>query len=410
MKKRTLFLTILCSILTLSSCGKESSISEIISNSISVSKDTSISISYDPNVYEEYEEEDYDANLPPDYYDVDETKVPANDFHTKEQYCYIKSAYDLVSLFARGKAELSQPTYLKFDYRDAALKTKITYFELGLDENFTQSMIYKNDGSIINLYNLFVNQHYYYRVAREEDELKDAEVKEFTTNDTAPRNIRLDGVTNVRDLGGYRSKFGGRIRQGLFYRGARLNNAGDNKPALLLTDAGMKTFTQDLKIKNELDLRYFDEDSDERGYMRDGEIEGCTYNSFPMPGSITVADRMVDEKHKEEIAKLFHLLAKKESYPVYLHCAIGTDRTGLVAYLLENLLGMYRTDIYHDFLFSNFGNIGSSRDISVIKDRYERHLKDYNKKTHASACAQYLMDLGITEEEIISIRKIFIER
>jgi len=59
----------------------------------------------------------------------------------------------------------------------------------------------------------------------------------------------------------------------------------------------------------------------------------------------------------------------------------GTDRTGMVAYCIEALLGVSETDIVRDYLYSNFGKIGGSRSISTIRSRYPKLIKDYDGKT-----------------------------
>ena len=49
----------------------------------------------------------------------------------------------------------------------------------------------------------------------------------FRTEDRAPRLVRIDGVPNARDVGGWTMPDGRRIRQGLLYRTSGLN---DNDP------------------------------------------------------------------------------------------------------------------------------------------------------------------------------------
>lgn len=46
----------------------------------------------------------------------------------------------------------------------------------------------------------------------------------FTTDGNAPRLVRVDGVYNSRDLGGWRGRNGRRVRQGLIFRTGGLNN------------------------------------------------------------------------------------------------------------------------------------------------------------------------------------------
>ena len=72
----------------------------------------------------------------------------------------------------------------------------------------------------LELNNLKVATAYYWKVR-----IGDAEsaVATFTTEDRAPRLLRIYRISNVRDLGGYIGLDGRRVRQGILYRSAGLN-------------------------------------------------------------------------------------------------------------------------------------------------------------------------------------------
>lgn len=53
--------------------------------------------------------------------------------------------------------------------------------------------------------------------------------------------------------------------------------------------------------------------------------------------------------------------------PLIFHCNIGTDRTGMIAYLINALLGVPEESLYRDYLYSNFGNIGGTRKLKNVK-------------------------------------------
>ena len=48
-----------------------------------------------------------------------------------------------------------------------------------------------------------------------------SDVGTFTTDAQGPRNLTVGGLTNVRDLGGWNTEDGGRVRQGLLFRASR---------------------------------------------------------------------------------------------------------------------------------------------------------------------------------------------
>ena len=77
-------------------------------------------------------------------------------------------------------------------------------------------------------------------------------------------------------------------------------------------------------------------------------------------------------RNAESVKDFFEIVADENNYPVFFHCRIGTDRTGLCAILLNGLLGVSLNEIYQDYLFSNFGKIGEKRYIGskAGQDRY----------------------------------------
>ena len=77
--------------------------------------------------------------------------------------------------------------------------------------------------------------------------------------------------------------------------------------------------------------------------------------------------------------------------------------------LLEKLLGVKEEDVIRDYLFSNFGAIGSKRELSKYK-LITASLAKYPGKTEAERTENYLLAIGVTQEEIDSFRKIMLGR
>ena len=55
------------------------------------------------------------------------------------------------------------------------------------------------------------------------------------------------------------------------------------------------------------------------------------------------------------------LLADETNYPVFYHCRIGTDRTGITGMMIGGLLGIPFNEIFQDYCFSNFAPIDGQR-------------------------------------------------
>ncbi len=74
----------------------------------------------------------------------------------------------------------------------------------------------------LELGNFKVATTYYWQVVSPKDG-KASVLSSFTTEADTPRLVRIDGVPNVRDVGGYIGRDGRRIKQGMVYRSAGLN-------------------------------------------------------------------------------------------------------------------------------------------------------------------------------------------
>jgi len=89
----------------------------------------------------------------------------------------------------------------------------------------------KGGKSVLEIDNLKVAQKYYWNVTCHFLLSSDITSKTatFTTEDKTPRLLKIDGVPNVRDLGGRKTLNGKRVKQGLIYRTAGLNDNASQK-------------------------------------------------------------------------------------------------------------------------------------------------------------------------------------
>ena len=90
-------------------------------------------------------------------------------------------------------------------------------------------------------------------------------------------------------------------------------------------------------------------------------------------------------------------------YPVIFYVDIGTDRTGLITLLVNGMLGVLESDLYRDYLFSNFGKINSARSLSGIQKSYIATIKSYPGDTFSEQIKNCLVDLGIPEADLNSV-------
>lgn len=91
------------------------------------------------------------------------------------------------------------------------------------------------------------------------------------------------------------------------------------------------------------------------------------------------------------------------------HCNIGTDRTGMIAYLINALLGVSDDNLHRDYLFSNFGNIGGKRNAGGLEESvYYKSVAEAEGDTLSEKAFNCLVDFGVPAEQLDAIRDILL--
>jgi len=172
--------------------------------------------------------------------------------------------------------------------------------------------------------------------------------------------ISLQGASNFRDVGGYETVDGRRVRRGHVFRSDHL--AG-------LTDADVARLKA-LGVGHSLDFRGLSECAvtpyDIPGVRRVAlaieptvvaRIEALVAQGIVPTTEETVA--LMRETYRDFVNRnaatygrfLKHLL--EHPTPQVFHCTAGKDRTGFAAALLLSALGVARATIEHDYLLTN---------------------------------------------------------
>ena len=178
----------------------------------------------------------------------------------------------------------------------------------------------------------------------------------------AERQFPLQGAPNFRDLGGYETEEGGRLKWGRLYRSSKLAGLSEEDMARVRR-LGL-TLVCDFRqaVEQELDPTNL------------GEGHTHLLASLPVsPGSSrnfienlhngiimvdNVSDFMLDinrdfvHSQLPRYAEMFQLLLTRE-HPVLLHCASGKDRTGFGSALILDVLGVPENTIVEDYMLTN---------------------------------------------------------
>jgi hypothetical protein len=210
-----------------------------------------------------------------------------------------------------------------------------------------------------------------------------------------PRILNIGGLVNVRDIGGWKTVDGKRIRQGLLYRGSEMDGAVHAE--YRITENGISDMLTVLGIRSDIDLRTALGES-----ARSALGANVNYLSYTFPAYTGI----FSTDYRSEICRVFADLAKPEIYPAYLHCTYGMDRTGTAYYLLEALLGVAEEDLIRDYELSGLVHTGLTREnlIGMVAQ-----LNTFEGDTLQQKVEHYLLDIGVTQQQISSIRHILLE-
>ncbi|MBQ8746404.1 MAG: tyrosine-protein phosphatase [Clostridia bacterium] len=318
------------------------------------------------------------------------------DTHTDLQNTFIKKihtdgtdeAHDFLTSCKNG-AELSYPRTLTLIWEDDgadAYTVEVSETD-GFDAPF---LTVTTTDTSCEIENLKIGQTYFWRVSG-------GEVRSFTTKADAPRFIHIDGAKNARDIGG------GKIRQGLLYRGSELERC------LSISEAGKHTFTDVLGIKTELDLRL-----DMLGKI-DRSAAGDAVSLVQIPNDAYL--EIFKDEYRKGIVRAMDFFANEENYPVYFHCLIGADRTGMIALYLRAIAGENDAELLTDYQMTSLTTVAQGEEGSgggnyrkTNSSWFAAFLDELKKtvpgETLAERILAYLLSCGVTEAQLDKIRSI----
>ena len=324
------------------------------------------------------------------------TEVGEVSLHNQWVAEYMADDADRITRYGTGQEERSCPKPVTLAWNGGAAPYTV---KVGEKQDLSDAQTFTAEAATLDVYNLKVGTTYYWSVTDSASAASDT--GSFTTAADGPRTIKVDGVANVRDLGGWKTADGKTVNQGKIFRGGRLNVNSIEVVMPEILPTGLEAMAQ-LGIKTELDLRQAD--NNEIGSLTESLIKGAQYVNIPMIGELNKTRSLNDD----EILQVFALLGDEANYPVYVHCSIGTDRTGYVCYLVNALVGVPYETLERDYLLSNLGKIGGSRNIARIKNDYIEHINKFDGATLAEKTANYLLSLGVTQAQIDTVRKVMV--
>lgn len=316
---------------------------------------------------------------------------PGNDLilHNTAVENYLQDTYDSAEKYANGKqqSDLPQPVTLRWKWTSAKSTPEEYLVRLSESQTMEKAETFTVNREYAEVYNLKVGIRYYWTVSyQDETGWHTSKTQSFSTEEHAPRLLKVDGVRNIRDIGGWNTADGGKVKQGKVFRSWRFSYWQNGTVKTEIEPAGIQTLCGQLQIKSEIDIRDWSEIPESvTESVLGSEIR---YVRAPMNYEDDYLSQNI-----ESIRKIFSELADEKNYPMVYHCAAGADRTAAVTYLLNGLLGVEKEDLLRDYLITNFSHQDGFRQLSGITELYVKTLDAYRGDTLSEKIYHYLNEV-----------------
>jgi len=288
---------------------------------------------------------------------------------------------DWLKLRRAEKEDCTYPLPVEFAWECSA---DTSVLELSEAADFTSPMRFIVHGCRACVDDLLAGQEYFWRV-------NGCSPRRFTTEDAAPRWLHAEGISNVRDMGAWRTADGRRVKQGLIYRGSEMDTHHT------ITEAGIRTMRDVLGIRTDLDLR-----GEAVGRVTESPL-GKDIEYLLVPAKAYA--EFMEQDQKPVCRRLFEILADESRYPIYFHCWGGADRTGTLALMLEAVLGLSDEDMLRDYELTSLSVWGDRSRTSELFVSLLNALDSYGGGSIAEKTVRYLLSCGISEDTLSRIRK-----
>lgn len=208
------------------------------------------------------------------------------------------------------------------------------------------------------------------------------------------RWVVLDGANNTRDIGGYVTRDGRRVRWKAVYRSGELSR---------LTPAGCDAFGA-LGIHRVVDFRNRLVSSPLFGgdavcVFEAAPVDLLAVNSDDTDPSVP-AYVLTVRNNAGSYRGAFELLADPGNLPLLYHCAAGKDRAGIMTALLLTLLGVDRETVMAEYGLSDF--VGATTNAQAMTDLL-------NEVDRTGGIEAYLAGIGVSAATQSAIRAALLE-
>lgn len=192
-----------------------------------------------------------------------------------------------------------------------------------------------------------------------------------------PFVLTLQGGSNFRDLGGYKTADGRTVRRSAVFRSAHLGGLTDEDRSAL-GRLGVRTIVDLRGVSEAAETPHLIEGLECRivgahiepgvGEKIRGAVADGSANPHIMMGFLTDHYRDYPRRCAPGFRTLFSTLSDGTHRPLVFHCTAGKDRTGFASALLLSLLGVPWETVLEDYLRTNelwTGHIGRYPELDI---------------------------------------------
>lgn len=236
------------------------------------------------------------------------------------------------------------------------------------------------------------------------------------------RRLLLEGMFNLRDIGGYETTDGRKTKWRTLLRGDSPHNLNPDHHQTLL----------DLPLRTVLDLRRPSELTEFPNpfsgspdlFYRHINLQTDDTLAATSPTLTHYYNKVLDIS-QTAVREVFEILAQPSAFPALIHCAVGKDRTGLLVAILLEIANVPTETIALDYslsadnlapLFSEYRRRAkeAGQDMSQFEHLLEARAElmldtlSYLKETYGGA-RSYLQTIGITNDKIDYLAEAIVE-
>ena len=275
-------------------------------------------------------------------------------------------------------------------------------------------------------------------------------------SEPAELTIGLKGVKNDRQLGGYPTEDGRKVKENVLIRSGTLTNATAEDIALLTDVFNVKLIVD---FRNETDIARNPDPSFNDAYYINIPVWDESLNAISLTDFFAMQSEYASQPGMSDlemyrrglmgadedlyIKQTFQndyslngyrefldlLLAQEEGTGIVFHCTSGKDRTGSAAVILLTLLGVDRETVLADYALTNEvlkstldqkvaqsaqytddeEELYAVRTINGVNPEYMAHMFDYAEEQSGSMLEYIKEQFHVTDEEIQILRDKYLD-